>query len=151
MTMGAKVFVDTNILLRATVSQFPDHAKVKAFLESYIANEHEAWISRQVIREYINQVTRPQLFMQPMSSTQINAQYQTLKLIFRIADETEPVTDQLLALIHMHPTGGKQIHDANIIATMLVYDITTLLTINVDDMKRFSDKVTVISPYPETT
>ena len=36
------------------------------------------------------------------------------------------------------PTGGKQVHDANIVATMIAYDVRTLLTYNLDDYKRFS-------------
>jgi predicted nucleic acid-binding protein len=42
------------------------------------------------------------------------------------------------------PTAGKQIHDANIVATMLVYSIDTLVTQNMDDMKRFAEYVNLL-------
>jgi len=42
------------------------------------------------------------------------------------------------------PSGGKQVHDANIVATMLVNDIDTLVTNNVSDMERFSKQVTIV-------
>ncbi|MBO1348300.1 MAG: hypothetical protein EBE86_013325 [Hormoscilla sp. GUM202] len=37
--------------------------------------------------------------------------------------------------------GGAQVHDANIVATMLVYGIGELLTNNVDDFNRFSELI----------
>lgn len=144
--MPRKVFVDTNILLRATVVQFPDYARVKPFVERYIAQGDELWISGQIIREYFNQVTRPQSFMQPMAAAQITTQYKKIRTVFQIAYETQAVIEQFVALLQTHPTGGKQVHDANIVATMLVYDIPTLLTLNIADFRRFYDTVTVVSP-----
>jgi predicted nucleic acid-binding protein len=39
---------------------------------------------------------------------------------------------------------GKQVHDANIVATMLVHGITQLLTQNIADFSRFSSLITVM-------
>jgi predicted nucleic acid-binding protein len=142
----AKVFLDTNIVLRATITQFPLHEQVREFVNNYIVGETELWINRQVVREYFNQVTRPQIFMNPMKPEQIQPQYEVMCTMFKIADETEAVTAQLIILLQEYPTAGKQVHDANIVATMLAYDINTLLTMNIDDFKRFEDKITLISP-----
>ena len=38
---------------------------------------------------------------------------------------------------------GKQIHDVNIVATMLAYDIPCLLTHNVKDFKRFGEVIRI--------
>jgi predicted nucleic acid-binding protein len=137
--------VDTNILLRATVTQFPFHEQAKKLVSDQVDAGVELWISRQVIREYIAQVTRPQVFMNPMAVEQIDAQLQTMRALFKIADETEQVTTQLMALLKVYPTGGKQVHDANVIATMLAYGIDTLLTVNVADMNRFADKIKLVT------
>jgi predicted nucleic acid-binding protein len=40
--------------------------------------------------------------------------------------------------------GTRKIHDANIVATMLVNDVHELLTHNVSDFKRFSADIEVI-------
>ena len=69
-----------------------------------------------------------------------------MQQVFQIADETDITTRELLKLIQSYPIGGKQIHDANIVATMLAYDIDTLMTLNTSDFKRFSDQITLISP-----
>jgi len=71
-----------------------------------------------------------------------------IRALYQMADETEQVTLNLLALIKEIPVGGKQIHDANIVATMIAYGIDTLLTANVDDMKRFASKIKII-PLPQ--
>ncbi|MBL8133861.1 MAG: VapC toxin family PIN domain ribonuclease [Anaerolineae bacterium] len=144
--MPGKVFVDTNVLLRATIAAFPDHGIVKPFLDGFITQGDELWISGQVVREYFNQTTRPQAFMKPMNAAQIEAQYAKLRVVFSIATETEAVVEQFVRLLQTHPTGGKQVHDANLVATMLVYGIDTLLTINVKDLERFHDRITLISP-----
>ena len=39
---------------------------------------------------------------------------------------------------------GKQVHDANIVATMLVHGITQVLTHNITDFARFSSLITVL-------
>jgi predicted nucleic acid-binding protein len=62
---------------------------------------------------------------------------------FEIADDTEAVTDQLIQLMADTPIGGKQVHDANIVATMLAYGIPALLTHNGKDFERFAGRIAV--------
>lgn len=83
--------------------------------------------------------------MNPMTVDEIDTKLRTMRVLFKIADETEEVTTQLLALMKAYPTGGKQVHDANVVATMLVNGIDTLLTTNIEDMKRFADRITILS------
>ena len=40
--------------------------------------------------------------------------------------------------------GGKQVHDANIVATMNVLGVTHLLTHNVRDFERFRNLITIL-------
>ncbi|MCC6801242.1 MAG: PIN domain-containing protein [Anaerolineae bacterium] len=142
---GDRAFLDTNILLRATIRRFPQHEQVKRLVSEQIDAGVELWISRQVIREYLQQATRPQVFMNPMTIEQVEPQVIAMHRLFRIADETEAVTTQLLALLKSYSTGGKQVHDANIVATMLVSEIDTLLTLNLADFRRFADKIKLVS------
>lgn len=60
-----------------------------------------------------------------------------------MADDTAAVTEQLLKLMSDFKIGGKQIHDANIVATMLAYDVPYLLTHNVKDFERFSGLIKI--------
>lgn len=80
--------------------------------------------------------TRPQVFQMPPKETVIE-QVRLFVERFAVADESPAVTDQLLQLLRDIPLGGKQVHDANIIATMKAYGIPSLLTHNVKDFERF--------------
>ncbi len=94
------------------------------------------WISRQVIREYLTTLTRPQTFGQ-LPKTTVLAQVEQFINQFEVADDTIAVTRQLVTLMENHQVGGKQVHDANIVATMLAYGIPCLLTHNTRDFERF--------------
>lgn len=43
------------------------------------------------------------------------------------------------------PIGGKQVHDANIVATMQAVSIMHLFTLNVSDFKRFQGIITLLT------
>jgi len=139
------VFLDTNILLRSNVVTAPLHREVRAMVESLWNGETEMWISRQVLREYLSSVTRPQVFMKPMSSDVATARIRLFEAQFHVADETTEVTKNLLTLLETISIGGKQIHDANIVATMQTYGIKRLCTLNIVDFTRFSDHITLLS------
>lgn len=144
MTTGGDAFLDTNILLRATLPAMPLHREATDLVAAQRVRGVVLWISRQIIREYIAVVTRPQTFLTPLSMAEATAQARKFERLFVVADDTAQVTARLLALLQEHPTGGRQIHDANIVATMLAYGIPTLLTHNVDDMNRFVGKIAVV-------
>lgn len=146
MTMrGDKVFVDTNILLRAVLTQMKQHAEVDALVKHTVREGAELWISGQIIREFIVQATHPRTLAEPLTIEQVVREIAAMKPLFQVADETTAVRDKLLELLLEYPTQGKQVHDANLVATMLTYEIDTLLTLNVDDLKRFEGKIKIIS------
>ncbi len=143
--MVARAFLDTNILLRATLPVYAEHSQSLALVQAQMKKGVELWISRQVLREFLAQVTRPQNFMIPMPIAEAARRVEEFETVYAVADEDAEVTRQLITLLKKYPSGGKQIHDANIVATMLVHQIDTLLTLNVEDMKRFSSEIKVIS------
>lgn len=144
MTTDDSIFLDTNIVLRATHPGLDLHTVANQLLVEWKLRRAELWISRQVIREYVVQITRPGLLAQPLNGDQVEAQINGLRTVFRVADETEAVTEQLIALLKRFPSGGKQIHDLNIVATMQVYGVKTLATTNYEDMKRFEPIIQII-------
>lgn len=145
MMTGAKAFVDTNILLRAIIPNMNLHVQAESLVQKMWEDGVELWISRQVIREYLVQATHPKTLRPTLTINQVMNQMQIITSLFRVADETTAVTAQLLELLKTYPTQGKQVHDANLVATMLINQIDTLLTLNVDDLKRFDDKIKIVS------
>ncbi len=61
--------------------------------------------------------------------------------IYTVLEDGPAVTERLLQLVVRHPTRGKQIHDANLVATMLTHGVARLLTFNTGDFRRFDAEV----------
>jgi predicted nucleic acid-binding protein len=49
------------------------------------------------------------------------------------------------ATVEAHPKRRKQIHDCNIVATMITYDVRLLATRNPVDFRRFHPEVSLIA------
>lgn len=95
-----------------------------------------------MLREYLVTLTRPQAF-QDVPLTTVLEQVRLFQNHIEIADDTDAVTDQLMQLMDDIPIGGKQVHDANIVATMLAHGIPALLTHNGKDFERFKAHIKV--------
>lgn len=67
---------------------------------------------------------------------------------FFMAEDGPGVTTRLLNLLGVIPCAGKQIHDANIVATMLAHGIPKLLTHNVADFNRFASQIAIVPLVP---
>ena len=138
------MFVDTNVLVKARILEAPEHEIARAALERAFAEPEPLRISRQILREYLAVVTRPQAW--PVAITREDA----LDDIRRLADSYEVledgpvVTDRLVSLCREVPVGGRQIHDANIVATMLAHRERRLLTYNTADFRRYGSRIELV-------
>ena len=56
------------------------------------------------------------------------------------------VWDRLVMLSRRYSFAGRQVHDANIVATMLAHGDRRLLTFNGADFRRFARVIEVIAP-----
>ena len=142
------VLVDTNVLVYAHVAEAPWHQEAQAAIADHEATSAPRWVSRQVLREYLVNLTRPQQFPIPPALETVVAQVQHFQRRFRVANEGPEVTTRLLALLREVPTRGRRIHDVNIVATMLVYGVRRLLTNNPDDFVRFAAFIDVLPLVP---
>lgn len=140
------VFFDTNVLIQLHVAAAPKHIEITESARLLLAQNYEVWISRQVLREYAAVLTRSQPYTPPLAPADVAVQLRLFEANYRIADETAPVTAALCALLETVPFGGKQVHDANITATMQAYGISHLFTLNAADFARFSHLITIITP-----
>ena len=67
-----------------------------------------------------------------------------LTATFEVLEDGPVVTDWLVSLCREIPVGGRQIHDANIVATMLAYGERRLLTFNAGDFLRYADRIELL-------
>ena len=147
---GSRVFIDTNVLVYASTPAAPFHAEAVAVTNSLQSGGADLWISRQVLREYLATLTRQQTYQTPPLAVLLT-NVAALEAALRIAEDGPAVTAHLLTLLGQVSCAGKQVHDANIVATMLAHGISNLLTNNVGDFTRFSTYITVVplvSPAP---
>lgn len=138
------IFIDTNVLVYANILAYPLHQIATEQIQSLIDSGIELWLSRQVLREFIAAVTRPQTYGNPQPIEIVVERIQIFQTQFQVAEDNLQVTAQLLELLQQFPTAGRQVHDANIVATMLTVGVDQLLTHNVGDFDRFSGLITVI-------
>src|ERR1019366_998757 len=65
-TTAERIFVDTNVLVYATQTTAPWHAEANQTLTALHNAGAELWISRQILREYLATLSRPQTFSAPL-------------------------------------------------------------------------------------
>ena len=138
------VFVDTNILIYASIRSSPFHQLAHDAIRGLEKENAELFISRQVLREYLASMTRPDMLTKELSRASVIEAIRHFEEDFTVFNDEPGVTEQLLELVETVSVGGKQIHDTNIVATMLVNEVHELLTHNVSDFKRFSPYIEII-------
>lgn len=135
------MFIDTNVLIHARISESPEHSIARARLQQAVRDSEPLRISRQVVREYLAVITRPQTWLVPLPREEALASASRLLSGFQILEDGPAVTETLLALCREIPVGGRQIHDANIVATMLTHREHRLLTFNTADFLRYTQHI----------
>jgi predicted nucleic acid-binding protein len=146
---GDAVLLDTNILLTATAPARPLHREALTLLQKGPPRDIPLWISPQIVREYLVVATRPAqvngLGLTPAAALDNIEQFRGRLVLLK---ERDRVLNRLLALIREFEVAGKQIHDANLVATALVHGAGRILTLNPDDFQRFASRIE-ITPFGE--
>ncbi len=137
------MFVDTNVLIYARVSGAPDHDAARSRLDALLGVE-PLRISRQVLREYLSVVTRPQTWPIVITREEALAEVEQMMAGFEVLEDGPLVTALWLQLCREVPVGGRQVHDTNIVATMLAHGERRLLTFNTADFRRYGDRIELV-------
>ena len=138
------MFVDTNVFVNSRIPDAPDHDAARARLDQALRGGEPLRISRQIVREYLAVVTRPQAWTAGITRDDALDDARRLLNGFEILEDGPVVTASLIALCREVPAGGAQIHDANIVATMLAHGESRLLTFNVSDFRRYGDRIEIV-------
>ena len=137
---GERLFCDTNVLLCAVDRKRPWNAQALRVLDYFPNSGVELCISGQVIREFVAVCTRPisaNGLGQPLAYALENVE--AIMGRSTILEETLDVTERLLSLVRTAGCSGKQVHDANIVATMLGHRVNRLITDNLTHFRRFGE------------
>ena len=150
-----RVLLDTNVLLAATDKGRAEYERAREVLNVWPARGTTLYTSGQILREYLSVATRPlERNGLGLGEADAVANVRAFGVRLRLLAENEKVIRRLLELLDSVNCAGKQVHDANLVATMLVHGIDTLVTMNVRDFTRFAPLVHVIRlrhPPPSST
>ncbi len=138
------MFIDTNIFVNSRIPNAPGHDVARQRLTRALQADEPLRISRQILREYLSVVTRPQTWSAAITRDEALEDVNKLIANFEILEDGPVVTASLIALFRDVPVGGSQIHDANIVATMLAYGERRLLTFNTSDFRRYGDRIDLV-------
>jgi predicted nucleic acid-binding protein len=137
-------FVDTNILIYAAIPAFPWHGDAVARLSELEASAVTLSISRQTIREYLSALSKPSSFTPAIPTAALLPDIAALTARFTVVEDGPAVTAALITILTTVACGGKQVYDANIVATMIAHGIRKILTHNVGDFQRFSAWIEIV-------
>ncbi|MGI8720682.1 MAG: type II toxin-antitoxin system VapC family toxin [Geodermatophilaceae bacterium] len=144
-----RAVLDTNVLLAATDEARKEHEQAVAAINVWPASGLVLYTSGQILREYLAVATRPvDQNGLGMAGPDAVANVRALRERLNLLAEDVKVSERLLELLETVECAGKQVHDANVVATMLVHGIDTVVTMNIDDFARFSDHVHVADLRP---
>ncbi|MGL5817573.1 MAG: type II toxin-antitoxin system VapC family toxin [Phycicoccus sp.] len=144
-----RAVLDTNVLLAATDEGRHDHAAAVAALNAWPASGMVLYTSGQILREYLVVATRPvENDGLGLARTDAVANVRAMAARLRLLAEDAKVSARLLELLDGVECTGQQVHDANVVATMLVHGIDTVVTINTRDFVRFGHHVQVVALPP---
>jgi predicted nucleic acid-binding protein len=140
-----RVMVDTNVLLAATDESRTEHHDALTILNDWPAAATTLCTSGQILREYLAVAARPAdgngLGLKlPDALGNVHAIRERTTLLA----EDAKVAERLLGLLADVEAGGKQVHDANVVATMLVHGIGVIVTMNLDDFACFGQYVDLL-------
>ena len=138
------MFIDTNVLVRARFTGAPDHGIARAWLRGALAGTERLRISRQILREYLAVVTRPQIWSRPLAMPDALQDVSWFVATFDLLEDGPDVTRELTTLCRGIPIGGRQIHDANIVATMAAHGEGRLVTFDQADFRRYGDHILLV-------
>ncbi|MGH7041497.1 MAG: type II toxin-antitoxin system VapC family toxin [Acetobacteraceae bacterium] len=140
-------FIGNNVLVYATAEGAPFRERARTALVRLAAIESLS-ISRQVLQEYVATTTPPQTWGKPPTLAEALADAAVFEQHFILREDGPTVWDRLVAFGGRFAFGGRQVHDANIVATTLAHGERQLLTFNDADFRRFADLIAARSVQP---
>lgn len=137
--------LDTNVFLTATDEGRAEHPQALLIFTDWAARGTTLYASGQIMREYLAVATRPtDQNGLGLKQTEAVANVRALRSRTSLLAEDGRVADRMLELMDQVPCGGKQVHDANVVATMLAHGIESLVTINIADFARFKHHIRLV-------
>jgi len=141
--------IDTGILLRLVDDTDSQRVLVGQAVRELVRRKDDLLITTQNIAEFCCVATRPiannGLGLPPSEALKLLER--EIEPICGTLVERETLPTELKRLIAQYSVVGKQVHDARLVAMMLVWQIDAILTLNERNFRRFEPEgIAVVSP-----
>lgn len=141
-----EMLVDSNILVFIANPAAPTYQQVLDALAVLRQRGEALHIIAQNLIEFWAVATRPINYRGlGMNSAQAQTELTRIKSLFTLLPDDPAIYPEWERLVVRYGVAGKNVHDARIAAAMTVHGLTTLLTANKRDFKRFTN-LTVVEP-----
>ena len=141
--------LDTGILLRLVDKQARSHQLVSTAIGLRGNRGENLVITTQNAAEFCNVATRPiannGLGLAPADALDLLAR--EIDPISLVLAEPDVLYGEMKRLIAKYGVSGKQVHDARLVAMMLVWKIENVLTLNDRDFRRYEPEgIMIVTP-----
>jgi predicted nucleic acid-binding protein len=138
--------LDTNNLVRIVRRDDSERPLIMGAIQRLVEEGAEICYVPQNIVELWNVLTRPVTANGcGMKVSDAKREIALLEREFTFLPDNEKVHTAWRRLVETHSVSGKQVHDARVVAAMIVHGITHLLTLNTADFTRYK-QITAVHP-----
>ena len=142
--------IDSNILLRISKRDDPDHALVDAALATLAEAGALLCYTHQNIAEFWNVCMRPvDRNGFGLSIADTDREILALEKGMILLPDNAAIHYEWRRLVVAHSVSGAKVHDASLVAAMRVHGVTHLLTLNTNDFARYPG-ITAVHPRDVT-
>ena len=135
---------DTNILWRYLDQDETSHTAIKSGVDRIIQDGHKLHITPQNLIEYHGVATRAIASNGlGMSVAEADLKAKQIESLFTMLEDCPAIYSHWRRIIGEYGVVSKQVHDARLVAVMLTYGITHILTRNGADFRRYHE-ITVV-------
>jgi predicted nucleic acid-binding protein len=136
------------VLLRFADSSHPLYPRIRSALRELRLQGHTLKITSQNCVEFWNVATRPTdkngFGLTPANTEKL---LQSIEQLFPVLPDRSDVYQEWRRLVVKFNVYGVQVHDARLVASMKVNNVSHILTFNFKDFERYaSEKIVAISP-----
>lgn len=138
--------IDTGILLRAFDAASPEYRPIRQALRTLWGRQERLIVAVQNLAEFWNVSTRP--IDKNGYGLSVERAAKRMTRIERFCDvvtEDDDSLDIWKGLLVTYSVSGVAVHDARLAAVMLSHGISTIVTLNAQDFRRYSG-ISVLTP-----
>jgi predicted nucleic acid-binding protein len=141
----ASCLVDTNILLRLARRSDPQHSLIYAAVSKLASEGTGLYYTHQNIAELWNVMTRPVTRNGfGLTTADVEREVRVIESGMSLLPDSDGVYREWRKIVVQFAVSGVQVHDARLVAAMLVHGVSHIFTLNVADFSRYGE-ITVVT------